>query len=151
MATSSYWLFKTEPETYSFETLLREKKTNWDQVRNFQARNFLRNARKGDAALIYHSGKDRCVVGTASVLREAYPDVDPEGGDWVQIDLKVGEALPHPVLLADLKADPALKDLLLIRQSRLSCMPLKKSEYDRILALSASLSKAAAKKTGKKK
>lgn len=131
----SYWLFKTEPETYNFFTLLKEKKTNWNDVRNFQARNFLRTAKKGDLALIYHSGKDKAVVGIAEVVREAYPDIDPEGGDWVQIDLKGIDALEQPVTLAQIKATPRLQDLKLIRQSQLSCMPISDVHFKTIVAL----------------
>lgn len=133
--TSRFWLFKSEPETYAFETLLREKRTNWDQVRNFQARNFLREARPGELALIYHSGKQKAVVGLARVVREAYRDPDPDGGDWVQIDLEPVAALPRAVTLAELKATAQLKDLLLIRQSRLSCMPVTAGEFKTICKL----------------
>jgi predicted RNA-binding protein with PUA-like domain len=134
----SHWLLKTEPETYSFLTLLKEGKTHWNDVRNFQARNFLRQIRIGDLALIYHSGDEKSVVGIARIVREAYPDIDPEDdrpGDWVQVDLEAVEALPHSVSLATLKSDVTLKDLLLIRQSRLSVMPVTEKEYERILRL----------------
>jgi predicted RNA-binding protein with PUA-like domain len=109
MATRNYWLFKSEPETYSFDQLTRDKKTNWDHVRNFQARNFLREVRPGDLALIYHSGDEKQVVGIAEVTREAYPDPDPEQkGDWVQIDLKPVRSLPAPVTLKTIKATASL-------------------------------------------
>jgi predicted RNA-binding protein with PUA-like domain len=121
---ASHWLFKSEPETYSFAQLLKDRRTNWNDVRNFQARNFLRKAAPGDRALIYHSGKEKAVVGIAEVVREAYPDIDPEGGDWVQIDLKAIEAFPVPVTLAQIKSTPELQDLMLVRQSQLSCMPI---------------------------
>jgi predicted RNA-binding protein with PUA-like domain len=130
------WLFKTEPETYSFETLSKEKKTNWDQVRNFQARNFLNQAKKGEFALIYHSMKDKAVVGLARVLKEAYPDPDPEKkGDWVQLDIGFVLKLKTPVTLAQLKSAPELKNLLLIKQSQLSCMPVTDAEFKTILEL----------------
>lgn len=133
---SKRWLFKTEPETYSFAQLLKDKKTNWDHVRNFQARNFLRQAAKGDLALIYHSGDEKAVVGVAEVVREAYPDPDPEKpGDWVQIDLKVVEPLPHPVSLKEIKSTTALANLPLIKQSRLSCMPITATHYETLLKL----------------
>ncbi len=134
-STPQLWLYKSEPETYSFETLLKEKRTNWDQVRNFQARNFLKQAQVGDLALIYHSGKEKAVVGLARVTRTAYPDIDPEGGDWVQIDLEVVKKLPLSVSLAQIKATPALKDLKMLRQSQLSCMPVTQSEFDTICRL----------------
>lgn len=126
---TSYWLFKTEPETYSFDQLLKDKRTNWDHVRNYQARNFLREAAKGDLALIYHSGKEKAVVGVSEVVKEAYPDVDPDGGDWVQIDLKPVQAFARPVPLSEIKASKELKDLLLVRQARLSCMPVTSAQF----------------------
>ncbi len=133
---AQYWLFKSEPETYSFAQLLKDKKTNWDHVRNFQARNFLRQAAKGDLALIYYSGDEKAVVGVAEVVREAYPDPDPEQkGDWVQIDLKPVEPLASPVTLKEIKATAALATLPLIKQSRLSCMPITASHYETLLKL----------------
>jgi predicted RNA-binding protein with PUA-like domain len=130
------WLLKTEPETYSFERLLKDKRTNWDHVRNFQARNFLNQAACGDLALIYHSGDEKAVVGIAEVVRAAYPDPDPEkAGDWVQIDLKPVEALPRKVTLKELKTTPTLADLMLIKQSRLSCMPVSASHFKAIVKL----------------
>jgi len=131
-----FWLFKSEPETYSFAQLLKDGKTNWDHVRNFQARNFLQKAVKGDLALIYHSGDEKAVVGIAQVVREAYPDLDPEkAGDWVQIDLKPVESLPTAVTLKEIKAMAALATLPLIKQSRLSCMPITASHYETLVKL----------------
>lgn len=140
MAKSSpvrHWLLKTEPETYSFDQLLKDRRTNWDHVRNFQARNFLREMKTGDLAFIYHSMSDKAVVGIAECVREAYADADPDGGDWVQVDLKPVEKLARPVELGELKATPSLKDMLLLRQSRLSCMPVSEKEYATILKLAA--------------
>lgn len=132
----SYWLLKTEPETYSFERLLKENKTAWDGVRNFQARKFLTQAQMGDTCLIYHSGDDRQVVGLAEVTKTAYPDPDPKKpGDWVKIDLKPIRALPSPVTLADIKKNTKLKDLMLIRQSRLSVMPVPEAAFNEILRM----------------
>jgi predicted RNA-binding protein with PUA-like domain len=136
--THRYWLLKTEPETYSFERLLREGKTHWNGVRNFQARNFLKAMQPGDLAIIYHSGKERAAVGLSQISRGPYPDLsgqETRPGDWVQVDLQPVEAFSQPVSLAELKADPALKDLLLIRQSRLSVMPLTETEFQRITLL----------------
>lgn len=134
---ASYWLLKTEPETYSFSQLLKDKRTNWNGVRNFQARNFLKAITKDDLALIYHSGDDKAVVGVAKVLREAYPDPDPETpGDWVQVDLAPIERLDAPVELKTIKATKSLGDLLLVRQSRLSVMPVSPADYRAILKLS---------------
>ena len=138
MPASKYWLFKTEPDTYSLERLEREGQTPWNGVRNFQARNFLKEARPGDLALIYHSGKDKAVVGTAKVIQAAYPDLDPrKPGDWVQIDIQFHGRLKSPVSLAQIKKDKTLAQMMLVRQGRLSCMPVTKREYERVLALGA--------------
>jgi predicted RNA-binding protein with PUA-like domain len=131
-----HWLFKSEPETYSFQTLQKQKKTNWDQVRNFQARNFLKEVKKGDLALIYHSGDERAIVGIAKVIREAYPDPDTDRDDWVQIDLAFEQALARPIPLKEIKADSVLKDMMLVKQSRLSCMPVAAAQWNRVLKLS---------------
>lgn len=131
-----YWLFKTEPETYSFAQLLKDGKTNWNGVRNFQARNFLLKAEKGDPAIIYHSGDDKCVVGIAKVIKAAYPDLDPEKpGDWVQIDLAPIEELNRSIPLKEIKSTPALADMLLIKQSRLSCMPISAKHFETLVKL----------------
>ncbi len=132
-----YWLLKTEPGTYSFEQLTKDKKTHWNGVRNFQARNFLKTARKGDLALIYHSGDDKAVVGLAEVIKEAYPDPDPEDpkNEWVQIDIKALKAMGEPVTFARIKATASLKDLLLIRQSRLSVMPVSAPHFKTLIKM----------------
>jgi predicted RNA-binding protein with PUA-like domain len=128
---SQYWLMKTEPQVFSFERLLKEKKTNWDGVRNFQARNFLKQVKKGDLVLIYHSNDDRAVVGIAKCVREGYPDIEAEDGkEWVQVDLAPVEAYENPVPLSVIKSTPALKDMFLIRQSRLSVMPITPKEFE---------------------
>jgi predicted RNA-binding protein with PUA-like domain len=133
---AQYWLLKTEPQTYSFSRLLKDRKTNWNGVRNFQARNFIREMQKGDLALIYHSGDDKCVVGISEVTREAYPDHDPEKpGDWVQVDLKPVKELGQTVSLKEIKSTPALADIPLIKQSRLSVMPISKKHYDTLVKL----------------
>jgi predicted RNA-binding protein with PUA-like domain len=133
----AYWLFKTEPETYSFTELLKEKKTNWNNVRNFQARNFLRTVKKDDLALIYHSGDTRAVVGIAKCVREGYADIEKEDGkEWVQIDIAPVRELKNQVSLSTIKATPSLKDIPLIRQSRLSVMPVTKAHFETILKLS---------------
>jgi predicted RNA-binding protein with PUA-like domain len=130
-----YWLVKTEPSTYSFHDLVRDKKTHWDGVRNFQARNNLRAMKKGDQVLIYHSVTEKAVVGTAEVVREAYPDPSAEKGDWVMVDIAPGHGFPHPVTLEMVKADPELADISLVRQGRLSVMPLTAKVYRHIEAL----------------
>jgi predicted RNA-binding protein with PUA-like domain len=140
-ASPQLWLLKTEPHTYSFEQLTQEKKTNWNHVRNFQARNFLRQARKGDLAVIYHSGDEKAVVGLSRVIREAYPDYDPEydgeeRGDWVQIDLEFVAPFLRPIPLAEIKTTEGLATLPLIKQSRLSVMPITQEHYETLLNLS---------------
>ncbi len=133
---TQYWLFKSEPETYSFDTLKKEKKTAWNGVRNFQARNFLRLCKKDDLALIYHSGKEKAVVGIARIIKEAYPDPDPKKkGDWVQVDIAYFSHMAEPVSLAKLKSTPQLKTLPLIKQSQLSCMPVGEKEFRLILEI----------------
>jgi predicted RNA-binding protein with PUA-like domain len=126
------WLLKSEPEVYSIDQLKRDKKTNWDHIRNFQARNYLRQMKKGDSALIYHSGGERQLVGLARVVREAYPDLDAEygpEGDWSQVDIEFVKKFATPVTLSVIKATPTLKDLPLIKQSRLSTMPISDRHF----------------------
>jgi predicted RNA-binding protein with PUA-like domain len=133
---SSYWLMKTEPETYSFSQLQKDGKTNWSGVRNFQARSHLNKIARGDLVLIYHSGDDKAVVGVARVTREAYPDPDPrKPGDWVQVDIEPVEAVKQPVTLKEIKASPKFKDLILVRQSRLSVMPISAAHYQALLKM----------------
>lgn len=133
--TSSYWLLKTEPETYSFSQLLKDKRTNWNDVRNYQARNNLRKMAKGDIALIYHSGDEKAVVGVAKVVRDGYPDIGEDGGDWTQVDIEAMKKLGKPVTLSTIKSTKDLADLPLIKQSRLSVMPITKDHYELILHL----------------
>ncbi len=132
----SYWLLKTEPHTYHFSQLIQDKKTNWNGVRNFQARNYLKQAQVGDQALIYHSGDDKAVIGLAEVIRAHYADPDPEKpGDWVQIDLAPVRAFARPIPLSEMKSQPCLKDLVLIKQSRLSVMPVSQPHFELICHL----------------
>ncbi len=131
-----YFLLKSEPHVYPITALKKDKSTNWDHVRNYQARNVLRSCKKGDLALIYHSGDDKAVVGIAQVIKEAYPDLDPEkAGDWVQVDLKFVKQFKTPVRLATIKKTQALKNLPLIKQSRLSCMEIGAKEYEILLEM----------------
>ena len=137
MATNrNSWLVKQEPEDYSWDDLVRDKKTEWTGVRNFQARNNLRNMKTGDAVLFYHSGKDKSVVGIAEVAKAAYPDPTADDESWIAIDIKPVKALAKPVSLADIKANSKLRDLLLVRQSRLSVMPLTREDFDEIVKMS---------------
>jgi predicted RNA-binding protein with PUA-like domain len=132
---SSHWLLKTEPETYNFDQLARDKRTNWNDVRNYQARNNLRKMAKGDIALIYHSGDEKAVVGIAKVVREAYVDPDPEGGDWSQVDVEYVHKFARPVTLTQIKSTKSLGGLPLIKQSRLSVMPITAAEHETLLKL----------------
>ncbi|HEY1068447.1 MAG TPA: EVE domain-containing protein [Pirellulales bacterium] len=137
MAKIQYWLFKTEPETYSFEQLRSDKKTHWNGVRNFQARNFLKLAKKGDQVVVYHSGNERAAVGVASIVKEQYEDPDAEfpPKTWVQVDIGFENAFLSPVRLSEIKANPTLKAMMLVKQSRLSCMPVTEAEFEEILRL----------------
>jgi len=130
------WLVKQEPSTYPFSRFLVEKKVVWDGVRNYQARNFLRQMKKGDRVLYYHSVDERAVVGTAKVSRTAFPDpTSPKGEDWTSVELTVERPLKNPVTLDQLKTDRRFRDLLLLRQSRLSVMPVPPRWFSAILSL----------------
>jgi predicted RNA-binding protein with PUA-like domain len=133
---AQYWLLKTEPETYSFARLQKEKKTNWNDVRNYQARNYLRQVKTGDLTVIYHSGEEKAVVGVAKCVRESYPDRDPgDDAEWVQIDIAPVQAMKSPVSLGIIKTTASLKAMPLIKQSRLSVMPITRAEYETLLKL----------------
>lgn len=132
------WLVKTEPGTYSWDQLCDDGSTRWDGVRNGQARNNLQRMKKGDRALWYHTGDERQVVAICEVSKEAYPDptATPDEGDgWVVVDVKPVARLKTPVTLATIKATPALKDIALVRQGRLSVVPLDQAAFDTIVEL----------------
>ena len=133
----SHWLVKSEPSAYSWEDLVKEGKTPWTGVRNFQARNNLRSMKKGDLVLFYQSVTDPSVRGVTKVVKESYPDATAKEGDWSCVDLEQVKSLPSPVTLAEIKADPSLTEIALIKQSRLSVMPLTSAEYFRILEMSS--------------
>ena len=130
-----HWLVKSEPSAYSWSDLIRDRKTAWTGVRNFQARNNLRAMKQGDLVLFYHSVKNPAVVGISKVIKTAYPDPTATEGDWCCVDLIPVSPVASPVTLATIKADPALSEIALIRQSRLSVMPLSEKEYQRVLKL----------------
>ena len=115
----NYWLVKSEPEAYSWSQFVKDGKTAWTGVRNFAARNNLRAMKKGDLVFFYHSGEDKSVVGLARVAKEFYPDPTAEEGDWSCVDLVPVKALAKPVTLAQIKADKILKEMMLVKQSRL--------------------------------
>jgi predicted RNA-binding protein with PUA-like domain len=123
-----HWLVKQEPDTYAWEKFVRDKGTAWTGVRNFQARNNLRAMKKGDEVFYYHSVTGKAVVGLARVAREAYPDPTAEEGDWSCVDLVPLKGCRTPVTLEGIKADPSLRDIALLRQSRLSVMPVSSTE-----------------------
>ena len=131
-----YWIVKQEPDAYPWSQLVTDGHTNWTGVRNFQARNFLREMQLGDLVLYYHSVTQKCVVGIAVVSREAFPDPTAREGDWSAVQLRPRETLPRPVPLSTMRDDPKLRDLPLLRQSRLSVVPVTQAEYGQILRLS---------------
>src|SRR5712692_2984479 len=126
--TSGYWLVKQEPEAYSWDDLVRDRGTEWTGVRNFQARNNLRQMKAGDRVLFYHSGEQKCVVGIAEVAKVAYPDPSADDPQWVAVDIKPVKPLKETVPLASIRYNPKLSNLPLIRQSQLSVMSLTKEE-----------------------
>jgi predicted RNA-binding protein with PUA-like domain len=130
----SHWLVKTEPSTYSWDDLLRDGSTRWDGVRNALARNHLGAMKKGDHVLVYHSGDDKAAVGIAKVERVAYPDPTADDPRWLAVDLAALRPLAEPVTLATVKKDPKLKEMALVRQSRLSVMPVADAAFADILA-----------------
>jgi predicted RNA-binding protein with PUA-like domain len=132
-----HWLFKTEPSTYSFEQLVKDKKTHWNGIRNYQARNFLKEVAQGDPVIIYHSGDDKAAVGVAKVLRNAYPDPDPEtpGVEWFQVDIAPVKAFRQAVTLKTIKATASLSSMMLVKSSRLSAMPITEAHYKTLLKM----------------
>jgi len=132
---SGLWMVKQEPETYSWDDFVRDGRTDWTGVRNFQARNNLRQMSVGDRVLFYHSGTGKCVVGIAEVAKAAYPDPTASDAQWVAVDLKPVKPLKTEVPLASIRYNPKLSNLPLIRQSQLSVMPLTKAEFDAIVAM----------------
>jgi len=130
-----YWLVKSEPDAYSWQTFVKDGKTAWTGVRNFAARNNLRAMRKGDTVFFYHSNEGKEVVGTAIVVKEAYADPTAEEGDWSCVDLKLRVPLKRPVTLQQIKADAELKEMALVKQSRLSVMPVTAAQAGRLLKL----------------
>lgn len=131
----NYWLVKSEPEAYSWTQFLADRKATWTGVRNFQARNNLRAMKKGDLVYFYHSGPERQIVGLACVSKEAYPDPTAIGGDWSCVDLTPVKSLAQPVTLDGIKGDKTLREMPLLKQSRLSVTPMTKKQFMRVLEL----------------
>jgi predicted RNA-binding protein with PUA-like domain len=132
-----YWLVKSEPESYSWADLVKEGKTAWTGVRNFQARNNLRAMKKGDLVFFYHSVTDKQIVGIAKVVTEAFADKTADEGDWSAVDLAPEKPLKRPITLEEIKADSALKNMALVRNSRISVTPVTESEWEKILTLAS--------------
>jgi predicted RNA-binding protein with PUA-like domain len=130
-----FWLVKQEPGSYSWSDFVAEGETAWTGVRNYTARNNLRQMKKGDDVLFYHSGEEKAVVGIARVTRPAYPDSTAEEGDWSAVDLAPIESLLRPITLRQIKSEPRLQQIPLIRQSRLSVMPLAEAEFREIVKM----------------
>ncbi len=131
----NHWLVKSEPFKYSWIKFNEDKRTFWDGVRNYQARNNLKAMKEGDLVLFYHSNEGKNVVGIAKVVKEFYQDPTTNDANWVVVDLVPVEALKNPVSLAQIKAEESLADISLIKQGRLSVMPLKAEEFDKILEM----------------
>jgi len=133
----AYWLMKSEPEAWSWDQQKKEgaKGAEWDGVRNFQARNNMRAMRRGDLAFFYHSGDERQAVGIVKVVKEAHPDSTDGTGQWECVDVAAVKALPQPVTLAEIKATPALKAMVLVKNSRLSVQPVTESEWRKVCAM----------------
>jgi predicted RNA-binding protein with PUA-like domain len=131
----AYWLLKSEPSSYSWAQMVKDGRTFWSGVRNHQAANNMKAMKKGDHAFFYHSGDDKAVVGTVEIVREYYPDSTDETGKFGMVDVKAGTALKTPVTLAAIKAEPKLKNLLLIRHTRLSVVPIDEPSWRLICAM----------------
>ena len=132
----NYWLLKSEPDAWSWNNQVKEGASMWDGVRNYQARNNLKEMKKNDLCLFYHSVTERSIVGIVKVVKEYYPDPTDKTGRFVVVDVKATKKLKNPVSLDQIKENSKLKDIALVKQSRLSVMPLKKTEWDIIIKMS---------------
>ncbi len=130
-----YWLVKTDPKTYSWDDFLKEQSTPWDGVRNYQARNNLKDMKKGDRVLFYHSQTTKDVIGIAKVTKEYFQDATTDDERWVAVQLEPVKTFKHSVTLVQIKNEKKLQEIALIKQSRLSVMALTKDEYDIIIKL----------------
>lgn len=130
----NYWLIKSEPGVYSWADLEKDKKSTWDGVRNYQARNNLKAMKKDDLAFLYHSNEDKAIIGIAKIVKENYPD--PHDNNWVIVDIAPERKLTSSVSLAQIKTDNRLKDMALVRSTRLSVQPVKKEEFEIVVKLS---------------
>jgi predicted RNA-binding protein with PUA-like domain len=130
-----HWILKTEPSSYGFPDLVRERRTRWEGVSNAVALKHLRSMLEGDDALIYHTGNEKSLIGLARIVSAPYPDPSQSDPKPVVVDIEAGEPLPRPVSLAEIKADPAFKELGLVRLSRLSVVPVEPDQWKRLLAM----------------
>ena len=131
-----YWLLKSEPDAWSWDNQVKEGASMWDGVRNYQARNNLKEMKKNDLCFFYHSVTERSIVGIVKVVKEYYSDPTDKTGRFVVVDVKAAKKLKNPVSLDQIKENIKLKDIALVKQSRLSVMPLKKTEWDIIIKMS---------------
>ena len=131
----SYWLAKSDPDTYGWPELVRDRKTTWDGIRNYKARNFLREMKPGDLVLFYHSGEEKSVVGAMKIMSEPHRDETAEEETWSAVEVVPAWSLASPVPLSRIKAEPSLKNIHLVREGRLSVMPLEKKDFDFIVTL----------------
>ena len=135
-----YWLLKSEPDTWSWDSQVKEGASMWDGVRNYQARNNLKEMKKNDLCFFYHSVTERSIIGIVKVVKEYYSDPTDKTGRFVVVDVKATKKLQNPVSLDQIKKNNKLKDIALVKQSRLSVMPLTKKEWDEIINMSSNLS-----------
>ena len=142
----AYWLVKSEPSVYSFSQLQREKRTVWDGVRNYEARNNLRAMKRGDLVLFYHSNEDKAVVGIARVAKQAYDDPGDETGTWSVVEITPVGAFKQPVTLDQIREAPALSEITMLKKNRLSVTPLRLEELTEILKLGKTKAPATAKR-----
>jgi predicted RNA-binding protein with PUA-like domain len=133
-----HWLVKQEPSSYSWSDFVRDGKTSWTGVRNYMARKNLREMKEGDEVFYYHSVTDKAVIGTAKVVRTAYPDPTADEGEWSAVDIAAGKPLKRPVTLDQIKQNPRLREMVLVRSSRLSVQPVTASEFHEIMKMSGS-------------
>jgi predicted RNA-binding protein with PUA-like domain len=133
--TTQYWLVKSEPESYAWADLVRDGRTAWTGVRNYAARIHLNAMKRGDRVLFYESMTTKAVLGVAEVTKTAFPDTTADEPGWVAVELKAHAPLPQPVTLAQLRTEPALAQMILFRQNRLSVTPVTKAEFERIVKL----------------
>jgi predicted RNA-binding protein with PUA-like domain len=132
---NQHWLVKQEPDSYSWDDFVRDGRTNWEGVRNYQARNNLKAMQAGDRVLFYASGESKAVIGLAEVTKAAFPDATAEEPAWVAVELKAGKRLARPVTLTEIKGTPALAGMILVRHTRLSVMPVSREEFELIVKL----------------